>query len=108
MRPEAKPCATGSWWSHARVTSSGSASAKTGFSPDRVNEMISSQMDLKEKMKRAQHVVWNNGDADLLRRQTETLGRPLAEPAGDFLRQGFRVAARQAALKRFHGRTEIN
>ena len=47
--------------------------AKTGFSPDRVNEMISSQMDLKEKMKRAQHVVWNNGGADLLRRQTEEL-----------------------------------
>jgi dephospho-CoA kinase len=47
--------------------------AKTGFSPDRVDEMISSQMDLQEKMKRAQHVVWNNGGADLLRSQTEKL-----------------------------------
>jgi dephospho-CoA kinase len=47
--------------------------AKTGLSPDRVEDMISSQMDLKEKMKRAQHVVWNNDGTDLLRRQTETL-----------------------------------
>lgn len=47
--------------------------AKKGLSPDRVNEMISSQMDLKEKMKRARHVVWNNGGTDLLRRQTEAL-----------------------------------
>lgn len=47
--------------------------AKTGLSPDRVDNMISSQMDLREKMKRARHVVWNNGGTDLLRRQTETL-----------------------------------
>jgi len=47
--------------------------AKTGLSPDRVDDMISSQMDLKEKMKRARHVVWNNGGTDLLRQQTETL-----------------------------------
>jgi dephospho-CoA kinase len=47
--------------------------AKTGLPPDRVEDMISSQMDLKEKMKRARHVVWNNGGTDFLRRQTETL-----------------------------------
>ena len=47
--------------------------AKTGLSPSRVDAMISSQMDLKEKMRRARHVVWNNGEAPLLRRQTETL-----------------------------------
>ena len=47
--------------------------AKTGLPPDRVNDMISSQMDLKEKIKRAKHVVWNNDGTDLLRRQTETL-----------------------------------
>jgi dephospho-CoA kinase len=46
--------------------------AKTGLPPDRVNDMISSQMDLKEKIKRAKHVVWNNDGTDLLRRQTET------------------------------------
>jgi dephospho-CoA kinase len=35
--------------------------------------MINAQMDLKEKMKRAKHVVWNNGPTNVLRRQTETL-----------------------------------
>jgi dephospho-CoA kinase len=47
--------------------------AKTGLPPDRIDEMISSQMNLKEKIKRAKHVVWNNDGTDLLRRQTEIL-----------------------------------
>jgi dephospho-CoA kinase len=47
--------------------------AKTGLSTDGIDDMISSQMDLKEKIKRAKHVVWNNDGTDLLRRQTEIL-----------------------------------
>jgi dephospho-CoA kinase len=48
-------------------------SARTGLTPDRVDEMISAQMDLKEKIRRANHVVWNNGGTDLLHRQAGTL-----------------------------------
>jgi dephospho-CoA kinase len=47
--------------------------AKTGLPADGVSDMISSQMNLKEKIKRAKHVVWNNDGTDLLRRQTEIL-----------------------------------
>ncbi len=47
--------------------------ARTGFSPSRVDQVIASQMPLQEKMKCARHVVWNNGEASLLRRQAETL-----------------------------------
>jgi len=50
-------------------------SARAGLSAERVGKMISAQMDLKEKMKRARHVVWNNGRRDLLRRQAGSLAQ---------------------------------
>lgn len=36
-------------------------------------QMIDSQMDLEEKIKRADHVVWNNGDRATLMRQAKSL-----------------------------------
>jgi dephospho-CoA kinase len=47
--------------------------ARTRLTRDRVDEIISAQMDLKEKIKRGNHVVWNNGGMDLLQRQAGTL-----------------------------------
>jgi dephospho-CoA kinase len=38
-----------------------------------LQEMIKSQMPLEEKISRADHVVWNNGEQNLLRRQAEIL-----------------------------------
>jgi dephospho-CoA kinase len=35
--------------------------------------MINSQMDLEEKIKRADHVVWNNGDHVTLMKQAKSL-----------------------------------
>ena len=42
-------------------------------SAEGAEEIIRSQMDLNEKVKRAKHVIWNNDGLDLLRRQTHTL-----------------------------------
>jgi dephospho-CoA kinase len=36
-------------------------------------QMINSQMDLEEKIKRADHVVWNNGDRAMLVEQAKSL-----------------------------------
>jgi dephospho-CoA kinase len=36
-------------------------------------QMINSQMDLEEKIKRADHVVWNNGDRATLMKQAKSL-----------------------------------
>jgi dephospho-CoA kinase len=36
-------------------------------------KMIESQMPLEEKMKRADHVVWNNGGRDALAEQAHLL-----------------------------------
>ena len=36
-------------------------------------QMINSQMDLEEKIKRADHVVWNNGDRSTLMKQARNL-----------------------------------
>ena len=36
-------------------------------------QMINSQMDLDEKIKRADHVVWNNGDRAVLMKQAKSL-----------------------------------
>jgi dephospho-CoA kinase len=36
-------------------------------------EMINSQMPIEEKIKRADHVVWNNGSPDMLRQQGKLL-----------------------------------
>jgi len=35
--------------------------------------MIKSQMPLEEKIKKADHVVWNNGDRSMLKGQAEKL-----------------------------------
>ena len=44
-----------------------------GLAPDTARQMIDAQMPLEEKIKRADHVVWNNGDVKVLREQTELL-----------------------------------
>ena len=46
---------------------------RSRLSPERAEEIIRSQMDLTEKIKRAKHVIWNNDGLELLRRQTETM-----------------------------------
>ena len=38
-------------------------------------EMISSQMPLDDKIKRAKHVVWNNGDRSVLAEQARLLAQ---------------------------------
>ena len=40
-----------------------------------VEAMIKSQMSLEEKIKRADHVVWNNGDRTVLAAQAASLAR---------------------------------
>jgi dephospho-CoA kinase len=40
---------------------------------DAAAEMIKSQMPLGEKIKRADHVIWNNGTAEMLSEQTKLL-----------------------------------
>jgi len=47
--------------------------ARSSLSQTAAEEMISSQMPLLEKVRRADHVVWNNGPQTELARQTETL-----------------------------------
>ena len=44
-----------------------------GLAPATARQMIDAQMPLEEKIKRADHVVWNNGDVEVLREQTELL-----------------------------------
>ena len=44
-----------------------------GLAPATARQMIDAQMPLEEKIKRADHVVWNNGDVKVLREQTELL-----------------------------------
>lgn len=46
---------------------------RPGLSAAQAEEMIRSQMDLKEKINRGKHVIWNNDGVDLLRRQAETM-----------------------------------
>jgi dephospho-CoA kinase len=41
--------------------------------PDAAEAMINSQMPLEEKIKRADHVVWNNDGPEVLRAQTKLL-----------------------------------
>ncbi len=47
--------------------------SRPGLSEAQAEEIIRSQMDLTEKIKRAKHVIWNNDGVDLLRRQAETM-----------------------------------
>jgi len=46
---------------------------KMGIERGAAEAMINSQMPLEEKIKRADHVVWNNGDKSVLAAQAETL-----------------------------------
>jgi dephospho-CoA kinase len=41
--------------------------------PDAAAEMIKSQMPLGKKIKRADHVIWNNGTSEMLTKQTKLL-----------------------------------
>jgi dephospho-CoA kinase len=43
------------------------------ISSSEAEQMINSQMDLEEKIKRADHVVWNNGDRATLMEQAKSL-----------------------------------
>jgi dephospho-CoA kinase len=47
--------------------------ARWQIEPDAAEAMINLQMPLEEKMKRADHVVWNNDGPDVLRAQTKLL-----------------------------------
>jgi dephospho-CoA kinase len=47
--------------------------ARSGMERGAAEEMIKSQMPLEEKIKRADHVVWNNGDRSVLKGQAEKL-----------------------------------
>ena len=46
---------------------------KIGIERGAAEAMINSQMPLEEKIKRADHVVWNNGDKSVLAEQAKTL-----------------------------------
>ncbi len=47
--------------------------ARSGMERGAAEEMIKSQMPLEEKIKKADHVVWNNGDRSVLKGQAENL-----------------------------------
>src|ERR1700730_1195490 len=47
--------------------------ARGGMERIAAEEMIKSQMPLEEKIRRADHVVWNNGDRSVLKGQAEKL-----------------------------------
>ena len=47
--------------------------ARSGMERGAAEEMIKSQMPLEEKIKKADHVVWNNGDRSVLKDQAEKL-----------------------------------
>ena len=49
--------------------------ARSSLSRTDSEAMITAQMPLSEKMKRADHVVWNNGPESSLALQAETLGK---------------------------------
>jgi dephospho-CoA kinase len=47
--------------------------ARMSLDEDEAQQMIDAQMPLSEKMKRADHVVWNNGSRDVLKEQARLL-----------------------------------
>jgi len=47
--------------------------ARTGLSKGEAQQMIEAQMPLTEKIRRADHVVWNNGGRDVLAAQAQLL-----------------------------------
>ncbi len=46
---------------------------RTGMDCGSANEVIAAQMPLEEKVKRADHVVWNNGSRQILAQQAQLL-----------------------------------
>ena len=46
---------------------------KKGIGPEEAEQMISAQMSLPEKIRRADHVVWNNGERSVLEEQVRLL-----------------------------------
>ena len=46
---------------------------RRGIAPDAATQIIGSQLPLEEKIRRADHVVWNNGPVEMLREQTRLL-----------------------------------
>jgi dephospho-CoA kinase len=48
---------------------------RTGLERHDAEEMIRSQMPLDDKIKRAKHVVWNNGDRSVLAEQARLLAQ---------------------------------
>ena len=76
MKPEAKPSAIASSSSPvSRACNCNGYGARSSLTESAADEMISSQMPLKEKIARADHVVWNNGPPQTLGRQAEMLAR---------------------------------
>jgi len=46
---------------------------KKGIGPEEAEQMINAQMPLPEKIRRADHVVWNNGERSVLEEQARLL-----------------------------------
>ena len=53
--------------------------ARSSLTQSAAEQMITAQMPLKEKIARADHVVWNNGPQTALHAQCETLARALTD-----------------------------
>jgi len=47
-----------------------------GWTPDQIRQRIAAQMPLTDKMARAQRVIWNEGDLDVLARQCHEIISP--------------------------------
>ena len=74
MRPMVKPCATAWWWWHARPDIQlANLMRKMKIEQPAAEAMIKSQMPLEDKIKRADHVVWNNSDRSVLANQAANL-----------------------------------
>jgi dephospho-CoA kinase len=46
---------------------------RAGIAPEAAEQIISAQVPLTEKIKRADHIVWNNAPAEMLREQSKLL-----------------------------------
>ena len=67
MKRAVKHCAIESWWSPVTYTTQLRwLMERTPLKPDAAEQMINSQMPLAEKIRRADHIVWNNGGRAVL------------------------------------------
>jgi dephospho-CoA kinase len=57
----------------SRKVQLGRLAKRRALKDSEAEQIINSQMDLEEKIKRAEHVVWNNGDHATLMKQAERL-----------------------------------